>query len=773
MATLNELIAATPNLQNRATLEPNFNTGEIPTQEHFYNLIHNPVNRIDDGIFKTIDHPLCILAATNEVLHFYNNTDNEPVWNININSNNLNYTNSGGNRLTLDSTGRLGIGTTTPADTLDVNGDIRIRGADIKDAGGTARITLTDNGRLDLKEDHGAIAISISTNGRVGIGTTTPANALDVNGDIRIRGADIRDAGGTARITLTDNGRLDLKEDNGAIALCVDTNGNIGIGTIDPDYKLTVGQGAVNNTNYVEINSATWGGVLFHGGGRGGSIVYNHTNNYMHFGTSPGNGTGPWERMRIDSNGNIGIGTTSPADALDVNGDIRIRGANIRDAGGTSRITFTNGNIGIGTSSPERNLDVVGTGETYLRVRSSSSPFESGLELLRNSATFGADGSTDWRIRNYAHLYFYSAISGVTTERFRISRFGNVYVNGTSVHSSDHRLKNNIQPLKSALSKLLSLRGTRFIRKDITDESSYQFGLIAQEVEAVFPELVIPGSNGMKALNYSGIIAPIIEAIKEQQEQIIDLKSSNHELNNNSKRVNYVSEGLDFAEYFESKNGKSIPLGTSVVLEDSKIRPAKKNETPIGVISAMPGHVGGDFGEWPNKYLRDDFGNIIMEDIQEEIMVPKKEKVTRERQKVEKKTVTDKVTRNEVVLKKGKYKQTEITEEISRDIEMAQFEEVKLYNDSGRKVIGKHLVPVMETYEEEVDVFDKEGQVVMIVSGEYFSKKQPKLNPEYNPEFEYVTRSERPEWNTVGLLGQLPLKKGQPVAASWIKIKDI
>jgi hypothetical protein len=55
-----------------------------------------------------------------------------------------------------------------------------------------------------------------NTNWNVGIGTTSPGDKLDVNGDIRVRGADIKDAGGTARITLTDNGRLDLKEDGGS-----------------------------------------------------------------------------------------------------------------------------------------------------------------------------------------------------------------------------------------------------------------------------------------------------------------------------------------------------------------------------------------------------------------------------------------------------------------------------------------------------------------------------------------------------------------------------
>jgi hypothetical protein len=75
--------------------------------------------------------------------------------------------------------GNAGIGA-TPADKLDVNGDIRVRGADIKDAGGTSRITLTDNGLLQLKEDGGAASLTVATDGDIGIGDTSPDAQLDI-----------------------------------------------------------------------------------------------------------------------------------------------------------------------------------------------------------------------------------------------------------------------------------------------------------------------------------------------------------------------------------------------------------------------------------------------------------------------------------------------------------------------------------------------------------------------------------------------------------------
>ncbi len=230
----------------------------------------------------------------------------------------------------------------------------------------------------------------------------------------------------------------------------------------------------------------------------------------------------------------------------------------------------------------------------------------------------------------------------------------------------------------------------------------------------------------------------------------------------------------DYAEYFESVDGSEIPVGTSVTLtKDAKIGPAKKGDVPIGIITTNSAIVGNSYKEWPKKYLRDEFGNQIMEEYKEEVMIPKKEKIKKERKKVEKKTITEEVTRTEIVLEKGKYIQKEISESIAREIEEPLFEEVDVYDATGKQVIGKHKVPVMETYEKEIDVLDENGEPVLVGSGEFVTKERPKLNTEYDESQEYVSREQRQEWNCVGLLGQLPLRKGQPVAPTWIKIKDI
>ena len=94
---------------------------------------------------------------------------------------------------------------------------------------------------------------------------------------------------------------------------------------------------------------------------------------------------------------------------------------------------------------------------------------------------------------------------------------------GSTKYTSDKKLKKNIISLKDPLSKILSLRGVTFEWKDKTKGEETQYGFIAQEVEEIIPELVTSGET--KYLNYTGIIPVLIEAIKDQQKQIDELRS--------------------------------------------------------------------------------------------------------------------------------------------------------------------------------------------------------------------------------------------------------
>jgi hypothetical protein len=86
-------------------------------------------------------------------------------------------------------------------------------------------------------------------------------------------------------------------------------------------------------------------------------------------------------------------------------------------------------------------------------------------------------------------------------------------------NTSDINLKNNIQQVENPIDKILQIRGVNFEWKETNSPS---IGVIAQEVENVFPELVNTGEN--KTVNYNGLIGVLIEAVREQQKQIDELK---------------------------------------------------------------------------------------------------------------------------------------------------------------------------------------------------------------------------------------------------------
>ena len=87
--------------------------------------------------------------------------------------------------------------------------------------------------------------------------------------------------------------------------------------------------------------------------------------------------------------------------------------------------------------------------------------------------------------------------------------------------SSDERLKENIRPITDALSKVLQLSGVLFNR---IGQTADEIGYIAQQVEKIIPQVIHTDADGMKSLAYGNLVALLGEAIKEQQQQIEELK---------------------------------------------------------------------------------------------------------------------------------------------------------------------------------------------------------------------------------------------------------
>ena len=138
-----------------------------------------------------------------------------------------------------------------------------------------------------------------------------------------------------------------------------------------------------------------------------------------------------------------------------------------------------------------------------------------------------------------------SVWQGTAYTRLNLNPIGGaVYAGGVRLDTlSDERVKDNIQPINGALNKVLSITGKKFHLKD-EDEGKLRYGFIAQELEGVLDEFVIQTNmtfekDGLKVENVKSIdnwasswSALLVEAIKEQQAQIQELKAEIDELKN-------------------------------------------------------------------------------------------------------------------------------------------------------------------------------------------------------------------------------------------------
>jgi|GEM_PF-2573522 len=132
---------------------------------------------------------------------------------------------------------------------------------------------------------------------------------------------------------------------------------------------------------------------------------------------------------------------------------------------------------------------------------------------------------------------------------FEVLTTGSATLAGTLTQNSDARLKTKISTTNNCLEKVLKMRGVNFYwdkTKRPSAESKMQYGFIAQEMEKIIPELVSEGADGYKTINYIGVIPVLTNAIKEQQDQIKDLKQENEELKSTLeeliKRVNALEK---------------------------------------------------------------------------------------------------------------------------------------------------------------------------------------------------------------------------------------
>ena len=148
----------------------------------------------------------------------------------------------------------------------------------------------------------------------------------------------------------------------------------------------------------------------------------------------------------------------------------------------------------------------------------------------------------------------------------RLTTAGALHVEGDvtafSTTVSDERLKDDVVSIDSALDKVMKLRGVEYIWNKGSRQGQKDLGVIAQEVEKVLPEIVkdtemvLLDEEIYKTVDYEKLTAVLIEAVKEQQEEIEKLKEHSHPAKDMSEMKGY-EELVARINKLENKNGNN------------------------------------------------------------------------------------------------------------------------------------------------------------------------------------------------------------------------
>ncbi|KYG67637.1 hypothetical protein AZI85_16690 [Bdellovibrio bacteriovorus] len=433
--------------------------------------------------------------------------------------------------------------------------------------GGTGSTSLTAN-RLLASNGTGTAVIAFNcANGQM---VTFDATGLMtctsfVNSSVILNGGN--SFGAAATIGTNDAYALGF-ETSGSTRMTILSGGNVGIGTASPGAKLHVSGGTATIENsggealMIHRPNGTFGYLNFTTSGA----------RRWHMGISSASegGSNLGSDFYINRANDAGAYIDTPFQISRMTGDVTLSsllstGARIQMARDGVNNSFLSAQ-GTGTDMERAAMGFrsnVGTGlinalifrvnnmvgGEWVALNSGTSPFLKLHPINLTSPPTGWGGGL-WTWDAYVEATLALGTNGVQNTYFTSS--GNGVMAGTLTQNSDIRLKENIERIPASLAKINQLNGVTYYWKDRARDSEKQMGLIAQDVEKVFPEAVRTTKSGYLSVAYQNLVAPLVEAVKElhklyldQSAQIETLKKENEALKDRLEKIEQRLDKMD------------------------------------------------------------------------------------------------------------------------------------------------------------------------------------------------------------------------------------
>lgn len=439
---------------------------------------------------------------------------------------------------------------------------------------GQSALGQQSTGNYNVALGDSALYLNDTGNGNIGIGYSAGSTTTSGNLNISI-GYNVQPPSATADSQLNIGNTIygNLATDFVGIGasipgakfhvLTTSTAGNASLEGIRIQHEDTNSAGANGLGAYISLVGESNSNGVFPELGRVESVLTDSVNtskdsrlSFYTLGPNAGAGSNTaTEKARLDSNGLLTLGTQSTSSPLvDSSFKMQVVQGNTAMMGGAG--TFADLYMGYADSS------AVGAAEhAFIRTRgtvtvpanlSDDDPMgfltwqgfvgggvEYGAEIsawvdgtpgtsdMPTRLEFGTtpDGSDTTVMRMVINNAGHIGMGGNASPNVALDVTGDIEYTGVTTDVSDRRLKENISPFKTSLAKVLALQPVTFVMKD-DPQKRVEYGFIAQDIQPLYPDLVkvAPDEQGTLSLNYIGLIAPLIKAVQEQQDQITALQ---------------------------------------------------------------------------------------------------------------------------------------------------------------------------------------------------------------------------------------------------------